>query len=77
MIGCLRTCVRKQPIISLYFEFENELKFYNLWAWSEVPKKGFSRNKAAHLKKYILYVKILCYLYFPCGRQCIPRKAVA
>ena len=22
MIGCLRTCVRKQPIVTLYFEFE-------------------------------------------------------
>ena len=30
MIGCLRTRVRKQPIIALYFEFENELKFYKL-----------------------------------------------
>ena len=33
MIGCLRTCVRKQPIIALYFEFETVLKFYNLGAW--------------------------------------------
>ena len=33
MIGCLGTCGRKQPIIALYFEFENELKFYNLEAW--------------------------------------------
>ena len=32
MIGCLRTRVRKQPIIALYFESENELKFYNLKA---------------------------------------------
>ena len=32
MIGCLRTRVRKQPIIALYFEYENELKFYNLEA---------------------------------------------
>ena len=32
MIGCLRTRVRKQPIIMLYFEPENELKFYNLEA---------------------------------------------
>ena len=32
MIGCLRTCVRKQPVIALYFESENELKFYNLEA---------------------------------------------
>ena len=30
MIGCLRTRVRKKPIIALYFEFENELKFDNL-----------------------------------------------
>ena len=34
MIGCLRTCVHRQPILALYFEFENELKFYNLKAWS-------------------------------------------
>ena len=34
MIGCLRTSVRKQPIIALYFEFETELKFYNLEAES-------------------------------------------
>ena len=30
LIDCLRTRVRKQPIIALYFEFENELKLYNL-----------------------------------------------
>ena len=30
MIDCLRTRVRKQSIIALYFEFENELKYYNL-----------------------------------------------
>ena len=34
MIGCLWTRVRKQPIIELYFESENELKFYNLEARS-------------------------------------------
>ena len=42
MIGCLQTHVSKQPIIALYFESENELKFYNLEAWSanvaHVPK---------------------------------------
>ena len=32
MIGCLRTWVHKQPIIALYFESENVLKFYNLEA---------------------------------------------
>ena len=31
---CLRTRVRKQPIIALYFESENVLKFYNLEARS-------------------------------------------
>ena len=34
MIGCLRTCVRKQPIIALYFELETGLKFYNIEARS-------------------------------------------
>ena len=34
MIGCLRTRVRKQQIIVLYFEFENKLKFYNHRAWT-------------------------------------------
>ena len=29
MIGCLRIRVRKQPIITLYFEFETVLKFNN------------------------------------------------
>ena len=32
MIGCLRTRVRKLPIIALYFESETVLKFYNLEA---------------------------------------------
>ena len=32
MISCLRTRVRKQPIIALYFEFETLLKLYNLGA---------------------------------------------
>ena len=41
MIGCLRTRVRKQPIIALYFEFETVLKFYNLEAW---PSKSIYRN---------------------------------
>ena len=38
MIGCLRTRVRKQQIIAHYFEFENELKFYNLEARSNIVK---------------------------------------
>ena len=34
MSGCLRTHVRKLPIIALSFEFETVLKFYNLKAWT-------------------------------------------
>ena len=34
MIGCLWTCVHKQPINALYFESEHVLKFYNLEAWT-------------------------------------------
>ena len=43
MIGCLRTRVRKQPIIVLYLKFENELKFYNLRArcLKEMPYNMF------------------------------------
>ena len=41
MIGCLRTRVRKQPIIALYFELENGLKFNNLEAWSWKSQGGF------------------------------------
>ena len=41
MIGCLRTRVRKQPIIALYFESENELMIYNLEAWTLVQYDQF------------------------------------
>ena len=40
MIGCLRTRVRKQPIIGLYFESENELKIYNLEASIAIFEKS-------------------------------------
>ena len=43
MIGCLRTHV-KQPIIALYFEFENELKFYNLEAWQACANAQTGQN---------------------------------
>ena len=42
MIGWLRTRVRKQPIIALYFESENELKFYNLEAWRSGVRSAMS-----------------------------------
>ena len=44
MIGCLRTHVRKQPIIALYFETENELKFYNLEARFSGDEVQVSKN---------------------------------
>ena len=43
MIGYMRTHVRKQPIIALYFEFETALKFYNPEAcfWFQFQIKQF------------------------------------
>ena len=40
MINCLRTRVHKQPIIALYFELENVLKFYKLEVRSQ-PYRDF------------------------------------
>ena len=40
MIGCLRTHVPKQPIIALYFEFENELSFIASWPGSLYISRG-------------------------------------
>ena len=53
MIGCLRTCVRKQPIIALYFEFETVLMFYNLKA--RTPGRGV----AIYMRQYIGGVYLL------------------
>ena len=39
MIGSLLAHVRKQPIIALYFEFDNKLEFYNLGASSLFPSE--------------------------------------
>ena len=38
MIGCLRTSVRKQPIIALYFESEPEHKLYNIEASTKLHR---------------------------------------
>ena len=43
MIGCLRTCVCKQPIVTLYYEIEIVLNFYNLKACSCVELIGHDR----------------------------------
>ena len=50
MIGCLRTRVRKQPIIALYFESENELKLYNQgYPNLEVTQVAWLRSRSADL----------------------------
>ena len=48
MIGCLRTRVRKQPIIALYFVSEDDLKFFNLEGWYLDNKTFFMLNSAEH-----------------------------
>ena len=89
MIGCLRTRVRKQPIIALYFEPENELKLYNLETRSSckcwVPTK---RATCVILKVFGMkssvdpddYVGVLFLrgssTYFTEGRLDLPREAI-
>ena len=54
MIGCLRTRVRKQPIIALYSECETVLRFYNLEVWWFLS----SNTRALHAdmqKPYVFY----------------------
>ena len=55
MIGCLRTRVRKQPIIVLYFDSENDLKFYNLEARANVTLPGVMQ----HYHMYCYLAKIM------------------
>ena len=55
MIGCLRTGVRKQPIIALYFESENEHKFYNLESLRMLmlrPSHCITLTKVLNLQTY-------------------------
>ena len=59
MIGCLWThvqCVLKQSIVALYFEFWNELKFYDhkarfciIHAMKRLSGKGFEGSLACAL----------------------------
>ena len=49
MIGCLRTRVRKQPIIALYYEFETILKFHNLEARSRMWSLFCLCNQIKHM----------------------------
>ena len=57
MIGRLRTRVRKQPIILLYFEFETVVKFNNLGARAltrslitGVPDPSFPKSGKSTIK---------------------------
>ena len=45
MDGCSGTCVRNKPINVLYFEFENDLKFYDLGARSSYVYIGKTKKK--------------------------------
>ena len=49
----LKTRVRKQPIIALYFESENELKFHNLEAWLPIIRIfGSDMSKLKGLRNF-------------------------
>ena len=52
MIGCLR--VRKQPIIALYFESENELELYNLEARCAKPSAYQSGNVSIPIRCFTI-----------------------
>ena len=60
MFGCLQTHVRKQPIIAPYFEFENELKFYNLGTIA-LTKHAVSKDhiEVLPIKKFIQLFSLL------------------
>ena len=60
MIGCLRTRVRKQPIIALYFESENELEFYNLEARMHAERTNVtSECDLTHLR-FLVFCHFFC-----------------
>ena len=72
MIGCLRTRVRNQPIIALYFESENVLKLYNLEATVVVGLDDqviatFYGSPYIRLRfQYFTRLKTYATKYFPC-----------
>ena len=66
MIGWLRTRVRKQPIIMLYFESENELTFYNLEArqyHSHLRLKTVYPNRSSPKSDHYLLIYLFIYLF--------------
>ena len=73
MIGCLRTRVRKQPIIALYFESELVLKFYNLEArlvavYVNLPVKllacVFCQATRVSSECWVIHVSLTCKINF-------------
>ena len=52
MIGCLRTRVGKQPIITFYFEFENDLSFIT-------PRPGRGRSSITYYD-LLINAQIIC-----------------
>ena len=55
--------VHKQPIIALYFEFENELKFYNLEARSRYNQAPYLTLKSLSLGSDSIVSLRLIFLY--------------
>ena len=61
MIGCLRTGVRKQPIIALYFEsdtvFHSGPRLYTGWflCSSQLKETKFATMNMFRKKKYFLF----------------------
>ena len=68
MIGCLRTRVRKRPIIALYFEFEDELKFHNLEARKVSHSDLMASQEKFHLN-YLLASGKYCGLLLAIAKQ--------
>ena len=58
MIGCLRTRVRKQPIIALYFEFETEYLCLFVGATGGDPYDTSRPDSSSQKCKYICEDKV-------------------
>ena len=71
MIGWLRPRVRNQPIIALYFESENVLKFYNLEAW-------FKSDEHLHkLTTVVRTIVILVQIQWSCNLEVILKELLS
>ena len=74
MIGCLRTRVRKQPIIALHFESENELKFYNLEARTKMSNSPSyqSKDNIIMSRRDVMDKSLALYTEMPSSITCSP-----